>query len=90
MKNLDQWEACMKDELDRFLGPPSGYIPGCYVNSGCEGVNVMKYSSLMDPANTPFMSVANVSLVMCNHQSLPSSHSHILKGDIHLNSHTGT
>jgi len=65
MKNLDQWEAYMKEELDRFLGPPASYIPGCYINNGCEGVNIMKYSSLMDPANTPFMLVAKSSLFIC-------------------------
>lgn len=58
LRNLEQWEHCLRDELDRFPSPPSNYIPGCCVDSsGSNVVSIMKYSSLMDPENTPFASV---------------------------------
>lgn len=56
LKTLKTWEEVLKGKLDLFSGPPMGYIPGCYVDVNVEGPTILKYKSILDPRNTPFLS----------------------------------
>jgi hypothetical protein len=46
-------------ELNTFDGPPEEYIPQCSLNTNAtfnfNGPKILKYQSMLDPANTPFM-----------------------------------
>ena len=44
-------------ELNSFNGPPEDYIPNCNLNANVNfnGPKILKYQSMLDPANTPFM-----------------------------------
>lgn len=51
------------NELNSFPGPPDDYIPGCNLSNApgttnsysFNGPKILKYQSMLDPANTPFM-----------------------------------
>jgi len=54
-KILEQWETDLKDRLEKFDSAPANYIPGVYIEpSFGSSVTIVKYHTIMDPANTPF------------------------------------
>ena len=54
-KILEQWEMDLKDRLEKFDAAPANYIPGVYIEpSFGTSVTIVKYHTIMDPANTPF------------------------------------
>ncbi|KAM8719971.1 hypothetical protein ACLKA7_006087 [Drosophila subpalustris] len=56
LRTLNRWqEFALNDLIGR--GPPSRhYIPGCYAESGINGLAIHKYRSLLNKDNTPFIS----------------------------------
>lgn len=56
LRTLNRWqEFALNDLISR--GPPSrNYIPGCYAESGINGLAIHKYRSLLNKDNTPFIS----------------------------------
>ncbi|EDW66250.2 dmX-like protein 2 [Drosophila virilis] len=56
LRTLNRWqEFALNDLINR--GPPSRhYIPGCYAESGINGLAIHKYRSLLNKDNTPFIS----------------------------------
>ncbi|XP_030381698.1 dmX-like protein 2 isoform X2 [Scaptodrosophila lebanonensis] len=56
LRTLNRWqEYALNDLIAR--GPPSrNYIPGCYAESGINGLAIHKYRSLLNKENTPFIS----------------------------------
>ncbi|XP_034672177.1 dmX-like protein 2 isoform X1 [Drosophila subobscura] len=56
LRTLNRWqEFALSDLIAR--GPPSRqYIPGCYAESGINGLAIHKYRSLLNKDNTPFVS----------------------------------
>lgn len=47
-------------DLNSLGGPPDDYIPNCSLNTSQQfthfnGPKILKYQSMLDPANTPFM-----------------------------------
>jgi len=57
-KILERWETDLKDRLEKFDSAPANYIPGVYIEpSFGSSVTIVKYHTIMDPANTPFTSV---------------------------------
>jgi len=56
LRTLNRWnEFALSDLIAR--GPPSrNYIPGCYAESGINGLAIHKYRSLLNKDNTPFVS----------------------------------
>jgi len=59
-KILEQWETDLKDRLEKFDSAPASYIPGVYIEpSFGSSVTIVKYHTIMDPANTPFTCVLN-------------------------------
>ncbi|KAH8272248.1 hypothetical protein KR044_013165 [Drosophila immigrans] len=56
LRTLNRWqEFALNDLISR--GPPSRhYIPGCYAESGINGLAIHKYRSLLNKDNTPFIS----------------------------------
>jgi len=54
-KILEQWETDLRDRLEKFDSAPANYIPGVYIEpSFGSSVTIVKYHTIMDPANTPF------------------------------------
>ncbi|XP_052856631.1 dmX-like protein 2 [Drosophila gunungcola] len=56
LRTLNRWQDfALNDLIAR--GPPSrNYIPGCYAESGINGLAIHKYRSLLNKDNTPFVS----------------------------------
>lgn len=56
LRTLNRWQDfALSDLIGR--GPPSrSYIPGCYAESGINGLGIHKYRSLLNKDNTPFVS----------------------------------
>ncbi|XP_026847140.1 dmX-like protein 2 [Drosophila persimilis] len=56
LRTLNRWqEFALSDLIAR--GPPTRqYIPGCYAESGINGLAIHKYRSLLNKDNTPFVS----------------------------------
>ncbi len=54
----------LKERLDLFSGPPSDYIPGCYVDNSTNGPVLFKYKSLLEPEYTPFLYVLGAGLAV--------------------------
>nr|NP_572302.2 Rabconnectin-3A [Drosophila melanogaster]AAF46135.3 Rabconnectin-3A [Drosophila melanogaster] len=56
LRTLNRWQDfALSDLIAR--GPPSrNYIPGCYAESGINGLAIHKYRSLLNKDNTPFVS----------------------------------
>ncbi|XP_017016237.2 dmX-like protein 2 [Drosophila takahashii] len=56
LRTLNRWnDFALADLIGR--GPPSrNYIPGCYAESGINGLAIHKYRSLLNKDNTPFVS----------------------------------
>ena len=55
--SFERWQECLLAQLNEFNGPPDDYIPGCNVSNSINlnGPKILKYQSMLDPANTPFM-----------------------------------
>jgi len=54
-KILEHWETELKERLEKFDSAPANYIPGVYIEpSFGSSVTIVKYHTIMDPANTPF------------------------------------
>ena len=65
-KILEQWETDLKDRLEKFDSAPANYIPGVYIEpSFGSSVTIVKYHTIMDPANTPFTWVLICLLAFC-------------------------
>ena len=55
LKTMEKWEELLLAKLDLFSGPPEEYIPGCYKDVNVNGPSILKYKSMMEPSNTPFL-----------------------------------
>lgn len=57
LKTFEHWSEILIAQLNAFNGPPDDYIPGCNVNTNfsLNGPKILKYQSMLDPANTPFI-----------------------------------
>jgi len=65
-KILEQWETDLRDRLEKFDSAPANYIPGVYIEpSFGSSVTIVKYHTIMDPANTPFTWVFMRLLAFC-------------------------
>ena len=54
-KTLEQWENDLQGQLEKFDAAPANFIPGVFMEPSYGGaVSIVKYNSIMDPANTPF------------------------------------
>jgi len=54
-KTLERWETDLQEQIDKFDCTPTNYIPGVFVEpSYGSAISIVKYSSIMDPSNTPF------------------------------------
>jgi len=57
IKTLEYWSELLILQLNSFNGPPDDYILGCNIttNLNNNGPKILKYQSMLDPANTPFV-----------------------------------
>ena len=61
LETFEHWLDVLKLQLNTFGGAPENYIPGCSTvgsqqsNLALTGPKILKYQSILDPANTPFM-----------------------------------
>jgi DmX-like protein len=58
LKAFERWSEILEISLVAFNGVPDNYIPGCNSNnfqSTSTTPKILKYQSMLDPANTPFM-----------------------------------
>jgi len=57
IKTLEYWSDLLILQLNSFNGPPDNYIIGCSLttNLNHNGPKILKYQSMLDPANTPFV-----------------------------------
>jgi hypothetical protein len=57
LKTFDHWKEMILAQLNAFQGPPDDYIPGCNLNNSINlnGPKILKYQSMLDPLNTPFI-----------------------------------
>jgi hypothetical protein len=57
IKTFENWMELLLIELNSLNGPPDDYIPNCNLNTNFNfnGPKILKYQSMLDPANTPFM-----------------------------------
>ena len=59
IKTFENWMELLLIELkNSFSAPPDDYIPNCSMSSAnfnFSGPKILKYQSMLDPANTPFM-----------------------------------
>lgn len=57
LKTFENWKELTLSQLKLFNGPPDDYIPGCNLNNSINvnGPKILKYQSMLDPANTPFI-----------------------------------
>ncbi len=55
LKTYESWLNTIRVQMNSFTSPPDDYIPGCSAaNSTFNGPKILKYQSMLDPANTPF------------------------------------
>ena len=55
LHTLDKWDMLLQQRLELFAGPPSDYIPGCFVDTAAEGPTIDKYRAMLEVINTPFL-----------------------------------
>ncbi len=55
LKTMEKWEDLLQAKLNLFSGPPEEYIPGCYRDVNVSGPSLLRYKSMMEPSNTPFL-----------------------------------
>ena len=55
LKTYENWLNILRSTINMFTAPPDDYIPGCAAaNSAFNGPKLLKYQSMLEPANTPF------------------------------------
>uniref|UniRef100_A0A0P5RMU8 DmX protein 2 n=1 Tax=Daphnia magna TaxID=35525 RepID=A0A0P5RMU8_9CRUS len=54
-RTMHQWCAWLQRQLEAAGPPPPNYIPGCVVENATTGPPILKYRSILDPSNTPFL-----------------------------------
>ena len=59
LRTFEKWIEALRVQLNAFGAAPDDYIPGCNTNAQSSfsftGPKILKYQSILDPANTPFM-----------------------------------